>query len=58
MRAYAGIRFDLRRIGIEVTDGYAFDRFYFEGEGYNGRNDNRIDIGDGWFIVGKMNLRF
>src|SRR4029450_4339850 len=32
MRVYAGIRFDLRYVGIEVTGGYAFNRFFFEGE--------------------------
>jgi hypothetical protein len=52
MRAYAGMRFDLRHIGFEVTGGYAFNRFYFEGEGYQDRHDNRIAIGDAWFIVG------
>jgi hypothetical protein len=58
MRVYAGIRFDLRYVGVEVTGGYAFDRFYFEGEGYSDRFSNRIDIGAAPFIVGKLNLRF
>ncbi len=58
MRLYAGARFDLRHIGFEVTGGYAFNRFYFEGEGYSDRHDNRIDVGSTLFIVGKVNLRF
>jgi hypothetical protein len=58
MRLYAGIRFDLRHVGFEVTGGWAFNRFYFEGEGYSDRHDNRIDIGDAPFIVGKLSLRF
>jgi hypothetical protein len=58
MRVYAGIRFDLRYVGVEVTGGYAFNRFYFEGEGYSDRFSNRIDIGAAPFIVGKLNLRF
>ncbi len=58
MRLYAGIRFDLRHIGFEVTGGWAFNRFYFEGEGYSDRHDNRIDVGSGPVIVGKINLRF
>jgi hypothetical protein len=58
MRLYAGLRFDLRHIGFEVTGGYAFNRFYFEGEGYSDRNDNRINLGDAWLVVGKVNLRF
>jgi hypothetical protein len=31
---------------------------YFEGEGYSDRNDNRINLGDAWLVVGKVNLRF
>jgi hypothetical protein len=58
MRAYLGIRFDLEHIGVEVTGGYAFNRFYFEGEGYSDRFSNRIDVGAAPFIVGKLNLRF
>ena len=58
MRLYAGIRFDLRYVGVEVTGGYAFNRFYFEGEGYSDRHDNRFDVGSAPFIVGKVNLRF
>jgi hypothetical protein len=58
MRAYVGIQFDLRHIGVEVTGGYAFNRFYFEGEGYSDRFDNRFDVGAAPFIVGKLNARF
>jgi hypothetical protein len=58
MRLYAGLRFDLRHIGFEVTGGYAFNRFYFEGEGYSDRNDNRINLDNAWLVVGKVNLRF
>jgi hypothetical protein len=58
MRAYAGVRFDLRNIGFEVTGGYSFNRFFFEGEGYSDRDDNRIDLGNSWLVVGKINLRF
>ena len=30
-RLTGGIRFDLKHVGFEVSGGYAFDRFYFEG---------------------------
>ena len=40
-RATIGGRFDLRHFGVEVFGGYAYDRFYFEGEGYKDRYDNR-----------------
>jgi hypothetical protein len=58
MRAYAGVRFDLQHIGFEATGGYAFNRFWFVGEGYSDRDDNRIDIANSWLVVGKINLRF
>jgi hypothetical protein len=58
MRLYAGARFDLRNVGFEVTGGWAFNRFYFEGESYSDRRENRIDVGDGPFIVGKVSVRF
>jgi len=45
-------------VGFELSGGYAFDRFYFEGESYKHRNENRIDIHDGPFVVGKIMLRF
>jgi hypothetical protein len=57
-RLTAGARFDLRHVGVEVSGGRAFDRFYFEGEGYSDRHDNRIDVNDGWFAVARVNVRF
>ncbi len=57
-RLTAGARFDLRHIGFEVYGGYAFDRFYFEGEKYSDRDANRIDVGAGPFIAGKLSVRF
>ena len=57
-RLTAGLRFDLRHVGFEVSGGYALDRFYYEGESYSDRNDNRIDVGAGPFVVGRVNIRF
>jgi hypothetical protein len=57
-RVTAGLRFDLRHIGFELTGGYAFDRFFFEGERYADNNQNRIDVDDSPFVVGKVSLRF
>jgi len=57
-RLTGGIRFDLRHVGFEVSGGYAFDRFYFEADKYSERNDNRIDIHSGPFVIGKISLRF
>jgi len=57
-RVTAGFRFDLRHVGLELTGGYAFDRFFFEGERYSDRRDNRIDVDDSPFAVAKLSLRF
>jgi hypothetical protein len=57
-RLTAGVRFDLRNVGFEVSGGWAFDRFYFEGESYSDRKDNRISVEDGPFIVGRISVRF
>lgn len=57
-RLTAGVRFDLRHAGVEVSGGRAFDRFYFEGEGYADRHDHRIDVNDGWFAAVRASVRF
>jgi hypothetical protein len=44
--------------GAEVSGGYAFDRFYFEGDSYSDRNENRIDVDGGPFVVGRIMVRF
>src|SRR2546422_48022 len=50
-RLTAGVRFDLRHVGFESYGGWAFDRFYYEGERYGDRHDNRIDVSDGPWIA-------
>ena len=45
-------------MGFEVSGGYAFDRFYFEGYSYSHCNENRIYIHNGPFVIGKVALRF
>jgi hypothetical protein len=47
-----------RQLFVDVTVGYSFDRFYFEGEGYSDRNRNRIDVGDGPFTQVRLGTRF
>jgi hypothetical protein len=36
-----------RWLFTDITGGYSFDRFYFEGESYSDRNQNRIDVDSG-----------
>jgi hypothetical protein len=58
MRVTAGMRFDLRHVGVEIAGGRIFDRFYFIGETYSDRNENRIDVDSGWFVAAQLSLRF
>jgi len=46
----AGIRWGFfKGVFLELAGGYAFDRFYFEGESYDDRHENRLNIGNGYF---------
>jgi hypothetical protein len=56
-RITLGARFDLRHVGIEVSGGYAFDRFYFEGEKYSHRDRNRLDVDAGAFVSVRLSVR-
>jgi len=48
----AGIRWDITDdLYLDLSGGYCFDRFFFEGEDYDDRSFNRINIGDGPFIA-------
>ena len=50
-RLTAGVRWDINEhMFIDASGGWAFDRFFFEGQGYQDRDDNRLDIKDGPFI--------
>jgi hypothetical protein len=57
-RVTAGVRFDLRHVGIEIAGGRIFDRFYFTGETWSNRDDNRIEVTNGWFGAAQLSLRF
>jgi hypothetical protein len=57
-RATAGVRFDLRHVGFQLRGGYAFDRYYFQGDDYSDRRHDRINVGAGPFAVAGMSIRF
>jgi hypothetical protein len=57
-RITGGMRFDLRYVGVEVTGGYIFDRYYFQGERYSERNENRFDVENATFISGRASFRW
>ena len=59
MRIGGGIRWDASpRVYIDAGGGYAFDRFWFEGEDYSDRNTNRIKLADGPFATLRVGVRF
>ena len=50
-RVRAGAIIGLARwLFTDITGGYSFDRFYFEGEGYSDRDQNRVDVDSGPFV--------
>ncbi len=58
-RVEGGLAVDLgehARLGL--TGGYAFDRSFFEGEDYDERGRNRIEVADGAFVTLKVAFRF
>ena len=55
----AGIQASLNRhVSLDLSGGYAFDRFYFEGRDYQDRDQNRVSIGNSPFLALRAGLRF
>ena len=46
-----------RHVSLDVSAGYAFDRFYFEGRTYADRDHNRLSIGNGPFVMLRLGAR-
>lgn len=45
-------------IELSLAGGYAYDRFFFEGESYSkDRTENRLDIADGFFLAARLRGR-
>jgi hypothetical protein len=42
----------------DLSSGYAFDRYYFEGNSFSDRNSNRIDVADSPFVSLMFEWRF
>ncbi len=45
-------------VTLTATGGYAFDRMFFEGEDYDDRGRNRIDLADGPYLGLELAIRF
>ena len=59
MRLVTGIQKRFKNnFTIDVTTGYVFDRYFFNGEGFGDRDNDRIEIGAGPFLAIEGALRF
>lgn len=57
-RVAAGVRWSFDATAyVDFSGGYAFDRFFFEGEGYDDRGDHRVNVSDGPFLMLQFGLR-
>ena len=57
-RVAIGARWDLQeKVWLDLSGGWAFDRFWFEGEDYGDRGNNRLDLSDGPMIKFELGLR-
>ncbi len=50
-RVKAGWRYSVDGVSLELEGGYSFDRFWFEAEEYEDRGENRINVGDGPYLM-------
>jgi hypothetical protein len=58
-RVLAGLQWNFAEgLSLDLGGGYAFDRFYFEGERYRDRNENRLNLGNGFFGVLRLGASF
>lgn len=58
-RLTTGVQFKFNRhFSLDVSGGYVFDRFYFEGASYSDNHQNRVDVGDGPFLSLQGQLRW
>jgi hypothetical protein len=50
-RVSAGAQYTFNRhASIDLSSGYVFGRYYFEGHSLHATNGSRVDVDDGWFI--------
>jgi hypothetical protein len=58
-RLTAGLQFDLPlSLQLDVSAGWAFDRFFFQGRYYSDRNFDRVSVESGPFAALSLGIRF
>ncbi len=51
-RLSAGARYEFAPgVSLDLSSGYIFDRFYFQGQHYSDNNFDRVDVKDGEFLA-------
>ena len=43
---------------LDLSAGWAFDRMWFEGEDFDERGQNRLDLDDGLYVGAVVSFRF
>lgn len=57
-RVLGGVRWDItEKVWLDCGAGFAFDRFFFEGEDYGDRGDHRLGITDGPLLMLQVGLK-
>lgn len=59
LRLMAGLSWQIsHRIGFDLSGGYAFDRFMFEGHSFNDWGEYRLGLDGSWLAAAKISFRF
>jgi hypothetical protein len=59
MRISVGMQWTPRRNAtLDVSGGYSFDRYYFEGRNFNDQNFNRVNVDDGPYLAAQLKLHW
>jgi hypothetical protein len=58
-RLAAGVQANLgKHVVVDLSGGYAFDRFYFQGDSVSDQDQDRLDVGNGAFLAGSVRARW
>jgi hypothetical protein len=58
-RLSAGARYEFAPgVSVDLSSGYLFDRFYFQGQHYSDNQYDRVDVKDGEFLALKFEVRY
>ena len=58
-RLTAGMQVVLsQHVSLDLSGGYDFDRFYFEGKRFTDRGHNRLDLGEAPYAALRIDIRF